>query len=408
MKTVQLLFTFICSASLFAQEYTHYTVTEGLINNSVNCVTIDDNQNIWFGTNNGVSKFDGVNWESFTTDMSPDLVDNSITAICATSAGEIWLGSDFGVSVFDGSTWVTYVEEDGLGDDRVSYISEDVDGVIWIAEKNGLSRFDGSSWITYGTEEGLPFGGLNYVTFDSNNELWLANSIFGLIHFDGLNFTTYNTNSGLISNTVRAIAIDENDNKWVGTAQGISVLNAANELEENHTMMLLLPEPDTLNPVVDIALDSQGNVWAGVYVDYLVTVGGVAAWNSDTWTGFTYDSELVGPVVRALAVDANDAIWVATSTGVTKITNPQLSISQLQNSILLSVYPNPASSSFVVRSENQIESYKIFNLLGKTMKESNTVNLSEIHINSESLSSGLYIIDVVTSTGRVREFVVIE
>jgi len=408
MKTVQLLFVFICSASLFAQEYTHYTESEGLINNSVNCVDIDNNQNVWFGTNNGVSKFDGVNWDSFTTDMTPDLVDNSITAICATSTGDIWLGSDFGVSVFDGSTWSTYTEEDGLGDNRVSYISEDVDGVIWIAEKEGLSRFDGSSWTTYGTGEGLPFGGLNYVAFDSNNQLWLANSIFGLIHFDGLNFTTYNTNSGLISNTVRAIAVDENDNKWVGTAQGISVLNSVNMIEENHTMMLLLPEPDTLNPVVDLALDSQGNVWAGVYVDYLVTVGGVAAWNGDSWTGFTNDGELVGPVVRALAIDANDAIWVATSTGVTKITNPQLSMDQLKNSIFLSVYPNPASSSFVIQSEYTIESYKIINILGKTIKESESINLNEIRINSESLSGGLYIVDVVTSVERIREFIVIE
>lgn len=408
MKIVQLLFTLICSASLFAQEYTHFSVSEGLINNSVNCITIDNNQNVWFGTNNGVSKFDGVNWESFTTDMTPDLVDNSITAICATSTGDIWLGSDFGVSVFDGSSWLTYTEVDGLGDDRVSYISEDVNGVIWIAEKNGLSRFDGSSWITYGTEDGLPFGGLNYISFDSNNELWLANSIFGLIHFDGLNFTTYNTSSGLISNTVRAIAIDENDHKWVGTAQGISVLNAANELEESHTMMLLLPEPDTLNPVVDIALDSQGNVWAGVYVDYLVTVGGVTAWNGNVWTGFSYDSELIGPVIRALAIDANDAIWVATSTGVTRITNPQLSISQSESSIRLSVYPNPASSSFVVQSKNTIESYIIVDLFGKTIKESTSEKLSEIHINSESLSSGLYIIDVVTSEGRIKEFIAIE
>ena len=34
-------------------------------------------------------------------------------------------------------------------------------------------------------------------------------------------------------------------------------------------MMLLLPPPDTLNPVVDVALDSNRNVWAGIYVDYL-------------------------------------------------------------------------------------------------------------------------------------------
>jgi len=42
------------------------------------------------------------------------------------------------------------------------------------------------------------------------------------------------------------------------------------------------------------------------------------------------------------------------------------------------------------------------------MMESTRVDLNEIHINSESLSSGLYIVDVVTSEGHIREFIAIE
>jgi hypothetical protein len=42
------------------------------------------------------------------------------------------------------------------------------------------------------------------------------------------------------------------------------------------------------------------------------------------------------------------------------------------------------------------------------MTKSEAVNLNELRINSESLSSGLYIIDVVTSVDRIREFIVIE
>ena len=408
MKSLKLVLLIICSTSVFAQEYTHFTEAEGLVNNSVNCLTIADNQNVWFGTNNGVSMFDGTNWMSYTVDVAPDMIDNRITAIYASSTGEIWIGTDYGINVFNGDSWSTYTEEDGLGDNRVSYINEDANGVIWVAEKDGLSKFNGSTWTSFGSQDGLPFGGLNYITFDSTNDLWLANSIFGMIHFDGTEFTTYNTSSGLVSNVVRAIAIDENDNKWIGTAQGLTVFNATNEVVDHHTMMLLLPEPDTLNPVVDVKLDSQGNVWTGVYVDYLVTVGGVAAWNGSTWTGFTDDGELIGPVVRALAIDATDAIWVATSTGVTKISEPVLSIPQVFTHSEMSVYPNPARSSFVVHSENLIQSYKLVNLLGEVALESYSVNSNEFRVNSENLPSGLYIIDVLTTEGSIKKYVVVE
>jgi two-component system sensor histidine kinase ChiS len=390
MKKVQLLFALIFSTSLVAQEYTHFTEAEGLINNSVNCLTIDQNQNVWFGTNNGVSMFDGVNWSGFSTDLNPELVSNSITAIFASTNGTVWFGTDFGINRFDGASWDIYTEEDGLGDNRISSITEDSNGNIWIGEKNGISKFDGVEWTSYGMDDGLPFGGVNEISFDSNNDLWLANSIFGMIHFDGTDFTTYNTNAGLVSNSVRTIEIDEEDNKWIGTAQGITVLNANNNVVDHHTMMLLLPEPDTLNPVVDIAFDSQGNVWTGIYVDYLVTVGGVAAWNGDSWTGFTDDEELVGPVVRALAVDVNDAIWVATSSGVTKISEPVLSIPQVYTYSEMSVYPNPATTEVTIDFDTP-EEITLTNSLGqRVLTKKMNIGLNVLDVSS--LATGLYFI----------------
>jgi ligand-binding sensor domain-containing protein len=390
MKKVQILFALFFSSSLLAQNYTHFTETEGLVSNSVNCLTIDQNQNVWFGTNNGASMFDGEVWTSYTTELNPDLVSNSITAIYAATNGAIWLGTDYGLNVFDGSSWELHTESDGLGDERVSCIAEDYMGNIWVGEKNGISKYDGTNWVSYGMADGLPFGGVSEVSFDSNNDLWLANSIFGMIHFDGTDFTTYNTNSGLVSNSVRTIEIDENDNKWVGTAQGITVLNANNNVVNHHTMMLLLPEPDTLNPVVDIVFDSQGNVWTGIYVDYLVTVGGVAAWNGDSWTGFTDEGELVGPVVRALAVDTNEAIWVATSTGVTKISEPVLSVSNVSVNSEMSVYPNPVTSEVTFELDKDAE-ITLVNSLGQYVlhkKMNDGLNI----LNVSSLTNGLYFI----------------
>lgn len=388
MKFLNLLLFIVSSVPLMGQQFTHYTESDGLVNNFVNCLSIDDNQSVWFGTNRGLAMFNGEDWMSDTT----HLINNYVTSVYAASSGDIWVGTDDGISVLSGSTWSSFTENDGLGDNRISSINEDENGLIWVGERAGVSVYNGTSWTSYGTSDGLPFGGIKYVTFDSNNDAWLASSLKGLIHFNGVDFTIYDTSSGLISKNIMSIAIDENDTKWVGTSKGISVLDQNNEVLAQHTILLTLPEPDTLNPVVDVKLDSQGNVWAGIYVDYLVSVGGVVAWNGSLWTEFTDPDALVGPGVRALAVDVDDNIWVATSTGVTKMTNPTLTLSTLETNLESVLYPNPSYNSINLKLAASC-SLGIFNSLGQLVldldleKGNNTIDVS-------SLVEGIYFVSI--------------
>jgi len=394
MKLVKFYIVIFFSYELSAQDFTNYFQADGLLDNSVNCVSIDANDNVWFGTNSGVSFFDGFTWESFTTDDG--LVDNVVKAIFTASDGSVWVGTDFGLTVYDGTTTVSYTDEDGLGDNRINHINEDSNGWIWVGEKDGLSVFDGESWIAFTTDDGLPFGGINHVTFDTNDDKWLASSIFGVLHFDGTAFTTFDTTSGLINNNVRAIAVDESDNKWIATGQGISVLDTENTISDHHTMMLLLPPPDTLNPVVDIALDSNGNVWAGIYVDYLISVGGLAVWNGTSWSDYDYvesaSNGLVGPVVRDLAIDSQNNVWVATSTGVTKISGIQLSVPALSEEANVEIYPNPSTSNLIVRTELEIHDFNLINSVGCEVTCPYLASLNGLQLDVTNLDKGLYIL----------------
>ena len=74
--------------NLFAQTITNYTTTDGLLNDNVICVAVDGSNTLWFGTQMGVSVFDGVNWSSHTTTTDPGLVDNNIQAIYCAANGE--------------------------------------------------------------------------------------------------------------------------------------------------------------------------------------------------------------------------------------------------------------------------------------------------------------------------------
>ena len=52
-KIVVILIFLICSYEIFPQSITNYTTANGLADNFVQCVTVDQNNNVWFGTIGG-------------------------------------------------------------------------------------------------------------------------------------------------------------------------------------------------------------------------------------------------------------------------------------------------------------------------------------------------------------------
>ncbi|PHR36725.1 MAG: hypothetical protein COA38_01500 [Fluviicola sp.] len=384
-----------------AQTITNYTTADGLLADNVNCVDVDANDAVWFGTQNGVSVFDGATWVSHTTSTDPGLIDNTIQAIFVASSGDVWIGTDFGASVYSATTWTSFTTTDGLGNNQIKCINEDAAGQIWFGTNSGASVYDGAGFTNFGTADGLPFGGVNEIDVHSSGDVWMGTGLSGVSVYDGSNFTTINDTDGLIDNRIRAIVFDGSDNKWIGTSEGITVLNASNTFSMNHTTMFSLPAPDTLNPVEDIEMDSQGIMWAGIYIDYLVTEGGVCAYNGNTWNEYKVADGLVGPVVRALAIDGNDDVWVATSTGVSKISDPTVGIVDPELA-QLHMYPNPTSGVITLNTqEGAIGSEVMIYDASMKIVHQATVESTSTKLNLNHLTSGIYFVKNGSSIERL-------
>jgi ligand-binding sensor domain-containing protein len=385
----------LITLTINAQTFTNYTTTDGLPHNNVLCLAQDTSGNMWFGTQDGVVKFDGVSsWTIYNTTTHSTLAANTIAAIAVDRDNNIWVGTDFGVSVYDGSTFTTYTTADGLGNNRINHIAQAANGDVWIGDFSGATLYDGSTFTAYGTTDGIPFGGITYVDFDSNGDVYMASGLGGVIQYDGTTFTVHNT--GLESNVVRSIAVDASDNKWVGTAKGISVLNSSNVVVDAHTIMLVLPAPDTLNPVEDIKINSQGDVWTGIYVDYLVTEGGVAVNNGgSSWSDYDVSDGLVGPVIRKITIDKMDNVWVGTSSGISKISFPT-SINNVNFAANnFNVYPNPATDVLNIRIENG-QAEQSIEVYSSTMQKVREFSLNQsqnyISVSVSDMDKGMYFV----------------
>ena len=112
MKPSQLylaiLFAFIMPAAYAASSttYSRLTSRDGLVSNSVNCILEDAEGFIWFGTNNGLCRYNGYTFDRFTSDYrTPDrLSSNTIRLFLQDNTGKIWLSNLKCIDRFDPQT----------------------------------------------------------------------------------------------------------------------------------------------------------------------------------------------------------------------------------------------------------------------------------------------------------------
>jgi len=404
MKDRLLLIMSVVALQLNAQTITNYTTADGLLTDFIECVEVDVNDNIWLGSSIGIQVFDAdiTNGTTYTT--ADGLVNDNVKKIKATSNGDIWVGTDYGISNFDGTIWLTYDNTNGLNSNQVKSIDEDVNGGIWVGTNQGVSHFDGATWISYSSPD-LHWSGVNATAFDSNGDVWFASPLGGTTHFDGTTFTPYDTSNGLLSQFVTDLIIDDQDNKWVGTSSGMSVLDASNTSFTQHTRMYIMPPPDTLNPVVDIEIDSYGRIWSAIYVGYLAE-GGIAYWDGNQWEDFHVSDGLAGPNVKCLSIDSQHTVWVATSTGLTSIMFPAISVITTKISAF-NIFPNPSNDVLYLNNETQdIQQVKIYNNLG-ALVYSNNSQQAQYSIDVSSFSQGSYYVNVNSSDAIIRKKIVI-
>ncbi|MFC1930395.1 protein kinase [Chloroflexota bacterium] len=279
-----------------------FTTKDGLVSSSTTAIAQDNQGNMWFGTREGISRYDGSSWDNFT--IRTGLVSNSITAIAQDNQGNMWFGTDKGVIRYDGTSWKTFTKEDGLADNRVRAIAKDSRGNMWLGTWYGVSRWDGSSWKTFTEEDGVPGWGFFEIAFDDKGNLWCSTNNDGVIRYDGSSWTAFTTTTkdGPEDNHIKTIAKDSKGNMWFGLfGTGISRYDGTSWKTFNS-----VNSPDT------ISLDNQGNMWFGSFL-------GITRFDGSTLERFPDPPQIedeLGIGVANIYHDRQGSMWVGTRFGI--------------------------------------------------------------------------------------------
>lgn len=119
-KTILILFLFFLSRTLTAQEFPsfHYSINNGLPNNTIFSIYKDSRKILWVGTDNGVSAIKNGNIKNYN--ISNGLAHNSCWAIVEDSNKNLWFGSfGGGLSFYDGKKFSIINTKNGLIDDKI-------------------------------------------------------------------------------------------------------------------------------------------------------------------------------------------------------------------------------------------------------------------------------------------------
>lgn len=227
----------------------------GLQGNTVQSMVEDEFGFIWFGTINGLTRYDGRAFKRYFHNPldSNSLISNYIECITIDHNGVFWIGSyGKGITKFNpkNNQFKRYKpiqdHPNGLNDGNVHQILEDKNGIIWIATNSGVSRLDPETdnFKHYRADPTKPNSLQNErvraLYLDKKNNLWIgtgwpwaynpASGGLYKLNTQTEEITAYlhdpNDPTSLGDNRVGAIFEDAKDNFWVGTmGTGLQLLD---------------------------------------------------------------------------------------------------------------------------------------------------------------------------------------
>lgn len=266
--------------------FTQFTQKDGLCGNSIFYIVLDVSGDIWFGSKEAISRFDG---KKFTNISIPSpmgnhflygnsinnntSIHNELWSMMQDRTGKIWLGTTNGIFCFDGKDFTPFLASNHIQNPSnvhlkwTQCIFEDKSGKIWfgswVLANEGVCCYDGKSITQY-----KPYGEgwIRDILEDKNGALLIVTRHNGVCRFDGKDFTNFTEKEGLQNGSITMALKDSSGNLWFGTELGSGAKNEDGGLwHSDGKSFIRFTRKDGLchNGVFSIVEDSDGSIWIG-------------------------------------------------------------------------------------------------------------------------------------------------
>jgi signal transduction histidine kinase/ligand-binding sensor domain-containing protein/DNA-binding response OmpR family regulator len=304
--------------------FIHFSSKDGLSSNAVNGILKDRYGYLWFATDDGVNKFDGLHFTVYKhhANDSTSIGPGTIHAMQEDKSGNLWIGTGRTLSLYkrDKDVFTNY---DFTGKGAIRSLCIDHSGRIWVGTYSGLYLFDPSTGKTIRFRDDpkkpdeLMANAIISLFEDSHNRVWVG-TITGLYLYtgSGTKFKNFghieNDPASLSDKIVRAIAEDKNGNLWFGTNDGgLNMLLPDGKSFKHFRYHANDGQSISSDRIYSIAVENTGKLWLG-------TEAGLNIFDpaSATVTRIVNDPRnrysLAGKSVRSVFIGNDGIYWIGT------------------------------------------------------------------------------------------------
>lgn len=301
----------INQSTVFPQIHTNLN---GLVSEFVRTMHQDKNGNYWFGSNgDGIIRYNGKTLEKVTVPgISPRF---RVLEIVEDTVGNIWFGTSEGLVKFDGTAFKTFSIEEGLRGvgAEIWGLTIDKNGLIWVGATGGVCHFNGETFTPFSlpvskVENAQPMltGKLAFeIIEDRHGNMWFATDGNGIFKYKNGEFIQLTANNELTDNNVADILEDSHGNIWIGTFNG-GVSKFDGKTYTNFTKEGSIEGTETYN----FYEDSQGNIW------FTAEGHGVYRYDGYNFVQFTTEDGLTSNVTQSIFEDNKGQLWFGSWQGL--------------------------------------------------------------------------------------------
>jgi ligand-binding sensor domain-containing protein len=324
-----------------------WTKGDGLPQNSVLAIAQTFDGYLWFGTMEGLARFDGRDFRVYNVRNTPEFKVHHISSLLADQDSTLWIGTAGGGALAlkngsfhplkgekavsqayitdfyrdsNGALWVAsnmglmlvqkdsvrriFSTADGIPYTMAECVESAPDGKLIVTTKKGIFALEGDCFVPYQPLEQLQAHPLCMYVDRNSGELWLGtyqNGVFCLR--EGI-LTHYDVKDGLASNTVTRIFKDQRGSLWAGTLPG-----GLNRIVRGAVATYGSRDGLSGDEVTSLFEDREGNLWVGV------STGGVNRFVNSKFTTYKIGTTATQNMVWTLWEDRDGTVFAGNAEG---------------------------------------------------------------------------------------------
>lgn len=322
--------------------YKKYGIDDGLPQSSVDDIAQTGNGYLWFATQSGLARFDGLRMTSYAKATPLLAAQPHIESLTVDRSDVLWIGGM-------GAGLLRYREERfdrpqaSVIDPRLQAIRKTAlapDGSLWIGSQSGLFHVSADGRLLKRFEKELLSPSVVTVVVGRNGTVW-GGTAAGLVSVDRFGVHTFGKADGMPAGGIRSLLEDRRGTLWIGTERGLYSLRGG-RFERQAAVL-------RQSVITALGSDSQAHLWVG-------TPNGVWRLDAPGSVNGRAIHGLDGELVLSLFEDREKTLWVGTFSGVIQLRDtPIVPIGKpegLANEVVLSLYEDAPSRTLYIGTDS--------------------------------------------------------